>query len=153
MLNSIYLLCFPTSVMAVFSMDMLILGSFLFFLILIIKVLVHSIRGRDFIARQEVSIFGCKLVICKQLATINYRHLIERLILSSSWICFDLLNECIVMNYSSINGVLFIQMGSWTETNKELRTICVGSRICHRKNTLVSMWEPDSLILKLISID
>lgn len=44
-------------------------------------------------------------------------------------------------------------MRCWSETNKELASICIFTSISHRKKTFVGVWIPDLLVRKLFTID
>ena len=57
------------------------------------------------------------------------------------------------MDYSSVDGVLSVEMWSVSVADEELRTVRVCTGISHRKNTFVSVRVPNLLVLELLSIN
>ena len=44
-------------------------------------------------------------------------------------------------------------MRSWSRANKKLASIRIGTSVCHRKNTFMSMWIPNLLVGKLFAVN
>jgi len=57
------------------------------------------------------------------------------------------------MHNATEDSVLFVEVWRVLKANKELRAVCVGSRIGHGENTLVRVRIPDSLVVEFLSIN
>jgi hypothetical protein len=88
-----------------------------------------------------------------ELTTINNSNLFNWLISRCSRIFLNFLNEFIILDDSSKDGVLFVQMRCSTKANEKLRPIRVWTSVCHRQDSFVSMWIPNLLIGKLLSVN
>lgn len=102
---------------------------------------------------QKVSCLCAKFLISRKFTTIDNLNILEGLVLRSLLNIFGLLTNGVPADNTTVNGMLFVEMGCGAVTDKELGPVCVGTCICHRQDTLVSMGVPNLLILKLLAID
>jgi len=70
-------------------------------------------------------------VITEELAAINDSHLLRWKISCACWTFFDLFDQIVVVDDSSEDGVLSVEVRSCSEANEELGAVRVWSSVGH----------------------
>ena len=105
------------------------------------------------IGGKEIGIFRSKFIVSCELSTIVNLDSLEWLVTRAFLNLFRLFTDRVSADNSSVNRVLAVEMWSVLVADEELRTVRVWTGIGHRKNTFMSVREPNLLVLELLSIN
>lgn len=101
--------------------------------------------------QSEVAIQNIRSYLRKLSTVSDYDLLRGRARLAS--IRFDRLDDVHAFNDASKHSVFTVEPRSGDRTDKELRSICVGSSIGHRQHSRLRVLQTEILISKFLSID
>jgi len=101
----------------------------------------------------EVTSLFCHLISVLQLAAIDNGDVLNGLVTRSGLVSLNLFDKGIVMNNSSENSVLVVEMRCGSEANEELRAIGIRASVGHGEHTLVSVRVPYLLVIELLTVD